>query len=308
VADLDLVEDDCWVPAIAMLAADRDTRAALIGGHEAHGTPGGAPTYSAWWMRTFARIDGRPLSDFRRPGAADLAGLYDVVPVDLDTELAAALGVRSGLAQAVADDPAEVLGRLADPDRSPEPARVAAQTAAVVAALAAADQEAIRLPDTMRTVAGTVVDADQLCVPDGPWWAQVLGPDVLVAPGDDPQLTADVLDLALASERVDVTLPPVAAGREPTASEVAALDRAAASLSVPAPRVVVVVVDGLTVAVDGTERPVHWWPTSEGFFIDGSAGGVGRAVAWAAGRWPARHRAAAAAADDVVGVVEDDLG
>jgi hypothetical protein len=291
VADLDLVQDAAWVPALQVLAADRDARAAL---HAADVSP----TYSAWWLSRFAVLDGRALTDFRLAGADDLEGLYDPLPMDLAGDVAAALGVRTGLAQALDADPADVLSRFADPARTVAPYAVPALTGRLVNRLADVED----LPTAVRVLSGAVVGAAAVVVPDGPWWAQLIAPDQLVAPGSDPRATARTLDLDLASERYRVSLTQDE--RISTTEWSAAAERAAAALGVPAPELRAVT--GLRAALDDDEPvPVRWWIDDDGrATVDGSAEGLGRAIAWLTGRWPARETAVAAARSDPVGLAE----
>ncbi|MBW0119287.1 sacsin N-terminal ATP-binding-like domain-containing protein, partial [Pseudonocardia abyssalis] len=57
VRDLDLVDDDAWSAALALLGAGRETREALSGG------------YTAWWLARHARLDGRRPDHWRLPSA-----------------------------------------------------------------------------------------------------------------------------------------------------------------------------------------------------------------------------------------------
>ena len=290
VADLDLVEDAVWIPALQVLAADREARAAL---HSAEVTP----TYSAWWLSRFAVVDGRPLTDFRLATADDLEGLYDALPMDLDAVVAAALGVRTGLVQALDADPADVLSRFADPARTVAPYAVPALTAHLVDRLADVEE----LPAAVRVLTGAVAAAGDVVVPDGPWWAQVVQPDRLVAPGSDPEATARTLDLELASERHRVRIEP--GDGIPATEWAAAADRAAAAVGVRRPGLSVVT--GLQARLDDHElRPVRWWMRRRAR----GRGRLGR------GHWPgdrlagrplaARHAAVAAALADPVGLAE----
>jgi hypothetical protein len=158
------------------------------------------------------------------------------------------------------------------------------------------------LPAAVRVLTGAVAGADAVVVPDGPWWAQVLAPDRLVAPGMDSAATARILDLELASARYRVSI----AHDEPvsTVEWLAAAERAAAALGVAPPDLLMVT--GLQARLDDDEpRPVNWWIGDDGrAVVDGSAGGVGRAIAWLAGRWPGRETAVAAALSDPVGLAE----
>ncbi|MGS0685313.1 sacsin N-terminal ATP-binding-like domain-containing protein [Nakamurella sp. GG22] len=297
-ADLDLIDDDRWPEALRLIASDREARACLL-------LPG---SYSGWWLARHAWIGDRRPTSWRLRTAHDLDGLFDVLPLDLDDQLARAIGVRAGLADAAADDPEDLLDRLADPTRQVPAGRVAAVTAAVVAALSSYDD--VDLPSGVRTLTGDVADAADAFVLDAPWLAQVLAPADLVPGGADPEQVARVLDLPLASTREVV----VSSANGPPQEGDGATDRvrvAAVALGLDPRAVDVTVRPALQVAVDGAPPvPVRWWGggvSGSGILTDGSAEGVGRAVAWAAGCWPRRHLAAAAAAGDEVGIAESSF-
>ncbi|GAA1868053.1 hypothetical protein GCM10009836_55640 [Pseudonocardia ailaonensis] len=71
VRDLDLVDDDAWPAALALLASEPETRAAIL-------DPGG---YTGWWLSRNALLGGEEPAHWRRPEATHLAGLYDPAPV-----------------------------------------------------------------------------------------------------------------------------------------------------------------------------------------------------------------------------------
>ncbi len=186
--------------------------------------------------------------------------------------------------------------RFADPTRTVAPYAVPALTGHLVDRLADVGD----LPTAVRVLTGAVAHADSVVVPDGPWWAQVIAPDQLVAPGNDPAATAQTLDLDLASERYRVRMT-----QDPsTVEHSVAAERAAAVLGVPSPDLLVVA--GLLAQLDDDDPlPVRWWIDDDGrALVDGSADGIGRAIAWLAGRWPARETAVAAALSDSVGLAE----
>ena len=195
VRDLDLVADDAWPAALAVLAAEPDTRAAVL-----------APnSYTAWWLRRHARLQGHRPGRWRLPSAQGLAELYDPVPGAAgDEAVLAAAGVRADLSVADARDAADLLARLADDRRRPD----AALTAAAHTALAAAvldgrvDPADLDPPDRIRALDGTVVDAADAAVLDTPWFFGVLPAGEVVA-GGDPRVLADLLDLPAVSEVVD---------------------------------------------------------------------------------------------------------
>ena len=73
VRDLDLVDDDAWPAALALLAAEP--------GHPGRAAPRPA-RYTAWWLARHARLGGRRPAHWRLPSADRLAALYDPVPGD----------------------------------------------------------------------------------------------------------------------------------------------------------------------------------------------------------------------------------
>ncbi|MDT7742249.1 MAG: hypothetical protein QOE59_1327, partial [Actinomycetota bacterium] len=129
VRDLDLVADDRWDAAWALLAADRSVRSALVA------LPGEPVPYTAWWLARHGRLTGHAPGHWRLPGAAPgpstttgadpgrdaaLAALYDPVPGPsaLDAGFLTAVGVRTDLRVDDADDATDLLVRLADPART----------------------------------------------------------------------------------------------------------------------------------------------------------------------------------------------
>ena len=303
-ADLDLVDPDRWEPALQVIAADRDARACL--------TPSGSGlSYSGWWLSRHARIGGRAPADWRLATAYDLEGLYDPLPPGVDPLLARWIGVRAGLADAAADDPEDLLDRLADPALRVSSGRVAGLTAAVVAALA--DAYDLDLPSGVRTVTGDVVDAAEACVLDEPWLAQVLPAARLVPGGHDPQLVARVLDLPLASAVTRVSMVDTDGSTGSPSSRWAQeahdrLELAAAAVGLHLANADIAVRNTVRVVIDDADPvAVSWWGSDTRLWTDGSAQACGRAVAWAAGLWAARHRAVAAAGDDVIALAEDGL-
>lgn len=290
-ADLDLIDDAAWPRVLTMIAADRRAWQTL--------TPAGG--YTSWWLRHFAEIDGRPLGSFRRFDASELTGLLDPLPVGVDPGVAAAIGIPATLADLVRDDPALLLRRYADPARVVPAVAVAALTAAVIAALQA-DPD-LSLPDRVRVCSGAAVDGADAVVLDLPWWASLLGPDEVVPGGAAPDRVAELLDLGRASEQVPAEL--VESASAPVGAEIADRIRAATTtLGLDEPAVALTVRPGLAVRTDDGEVPVSWWIRGDETFTDGSAAGIGRALAWRAGRWTDRQLAVAAAAGDRVTLVE----
>ncbi len=291
-ADLDLIDEDRWPQALALIAADRRARECLA-------PTAAGPSYSGWWISRHALVDGRPPDQWRLASATDLAGLYDAAPAGLDAGLARWIGVRTELATVAAQDPDDLLERLADPGRTIAAAQVPGLTAAMVAALG---EREVDLPDGVRTVTGAVVDAQLASVLDEPWWVQVVDAGRLVPGGADPQAVARVLDLPLVSAlgpgtvRTSGPAPVAAPGRWARAAQAVGLDPEAVSLTVA---------DAVRVSVAEHETtPVRWWGEAGRYFSDGSSESLGRVAAWAAGRWSSRALAVASAAQDGAALAE----
>ncbi len=310
-ADLDLVADDRWPAALQLIRADPAAWRCL------QSPAGSGPSYTRWWLANFALVNGRALNQWRLAGAAELVGLYDELPLDLDADFAASVGVSAQLAEVVAADLEEVLARFADPDRRLPPGRVPAVTAALVRGLAAVP--GTDLPDDLRSLAGTVVDADEAVVLDLPWLAQVIDPGVLIAGGDDPERVAAAFDVDLASQRfasvrvVSVGTGAVEPGRDASADGVYRAITAARGLGVANLSVVEALLratrldPSLTVRIDDADRRVAWWVRGQASWTDGSAAGWGRLIAFFAGDWPRRHVAAALFAGTMPDVIEDGI-
>ena len=214
VRDLDLIDDDAWPAALALLAAERETRAALL-------EPDG---YTAWWLARHARLGGRPPSHWRLPSAVELDALYDDILIILtriiridripdaaipDETVLAAIGVRADLRVRDTADADDLLLRLIDPARHPDVALVARAHTALSDAVAADTVPAddLTLPEHVRAVDGSVVPVDVAVVVDDTWLATVLPPGEVVV-GGDPEALAELLDLPLASEVVAATVDP----------------------------------------------------------------------------------------------------
>jgi hypothetical protein len=279
VRDLDLVADDAWPAALALLARERETRAALT-------APG---SYTAWWLGRHARIGGHRPAHWRLPSATDLAALYDPPPGDglPDEAVLAAIGVRADLSVPDTATAADLLARLADPARTPDAALAAEAYAELAEAVAGGrvDPAELELPERVRALDGSVADVEVAVVLDRPWLAAVLPPGELAA-GGDPAALAELLDLPLASEVVEAEVE--GEGRAARWAELAAVVVACQALDVPVPDGELRVHDELRVRV---HRPVS---------------GRFRVPAWrdAAGRWHASdpvHALLGLLAEDVIG-------
>ncbi|WP_093462659.1 sacsin N-terminal ATP-binding-like domain-containing protein [Streptomyces melanosporofaciens] len=174
VRDLDLVDDDAWPRALAMLAQPplRDALTAPVRVLLPDGTTETVRSYTAWWLRGHPVLDGRRPAGLRAAGGDPLlAGLYEAVDAAgfEDEQVLRALGVRTSVA-ALLDEPggaAELLARLADPDREVTPA----QLHAIYGQLADLEPEQVTLPDDVRAIVDgepTVVEAGEALVADAP--------------------------------------------------------------------------------------------------------------------------------------------
>lgn len=288
VRDLDLVADDAWPRALAMIARPplRDALTTPVRILLPDGTTETVRPYTAWWLRGHPVLGGRRPAGLRAAGGDPLlAGLYE--PADAtgfeDEQVLRALGVRTSVA-ALLDEPggaAELLARLADPDREV----TAAQLHAIYGLLADLDPEQVTLPDELRAVTDgevTVVDAAEALVADAP----------------------DLIPLA-----TGLPLLPVRPGRAADLAElfqVRRLSEVFAGAGVPGggehrdvPEAVRVLLPGAPdgyveheeLVVAGTE--VDWRRTPDGVLHAATVEGVAAGLAWAAGQWHRRFEAAA---------------
>lgn len=196
VRDLDLVDPARWPAALELLAGDP----AVV---EQLADPAG---YTVWWLRRFAAIDGRPLREYRSPDDPDWRGLFDPLDHPAAVPLAPLL---AGAGPDDAEDAAAWLAALGDRNRS-VPAGVAARAhAALVAARrdGRLRDDDVEPPARVRTLAGTVADADDAVVIDQPWLLPVVPAARAVLAGVHPEARtaaafAALLDLPLASESI----------------------------------------------------------------------------------------------------------
>jgi hypothetical protein len=286
VRDLELIDPARWPQALEMLAAPtlratlvEPTRVLLAGGQHAD-----VPSYTAWWLRSHPVLGGQRAADLRVADADPLlAGLYDEAVLAVDPAVARALGVRTSLADLLAEPGGadELLDRLADPARQV----TRSQLRSLWAALAGVDEPAP--PDRVRTVRGdeiAVADAADALVLDAPdLWPLVASRPLVLAPHDVAVRLADLLDLPLVSEEV--------AGLVESASQRRPVPAIARAVLPEAPETYCVhdrlVVDGIAVPWRYTGGDVH----------AAGAAGLACGLAWAAGRWPARHLLAALLGD-----------
>ncbi|MEU6006315.1 molecular chaperone Hsp90 [Streptomyces sp. NPDC047453] len=288
VRDLDLVGDDQWPQALALLARP-PLRDALIqpvrillpdGTHEI------VRPYTAWWLRGHPVLGGRRPAGLRAAGSDPLLrGLYeeaDAAGFD-DEQVLRALGVRTSVA-ALLEEPggaAELLERLADPERPV----TSAQLHALYGALAELDPDQVTLPDEVRAVVDgrvEVVDAADAVVCDSP--------DLLPFTGGLPLLPVRP---ALAAELAELFQV-----RRLSESVTGGIDSEGTEHDVPepvrvllGPRTPRTYVEHEELVVDGTE--LDWRLTSDGVLHAATLEGVAAGLAWASGQWPRRFEVAA---------------
>lgn len=256
-------------------------------------------SYTRWWLGTHPVLSGARPDRLRTAEAVELAGLYDVASVPAGGPDPASIGVRTSLADVLAqpDTAADLLGRLADPCRFVDPRVLRDVYARAAAALRGRE---VRPPAMVRVASGAVVPAETAAVADWPQLLPLL-PGGVVPAGGEPLAVAQLLDLPLASElvahRYGDSLGPDDAGEEPMPwSAVPGVAFAASRCGGAVPAGTVTVHDRLTVA--GVD--VDWWPgTDSGTdHVARSAGAaaLGRALAARLGAWDTRAPAAEALA------------
>ncbi|GGM03190.1 hypothetical protein GCM10010129_53210 [Streptomyces fumigatiscleroticus] len=288
VRDLDLVDDDKWPQALAMLARPplRDALTQPVRVLLADGTHETVRSYTAWWLRGHPVLDGRRPAGLRAAGGdALLRGLYDEADATGfdDEQVLRALGVRTSVA-ALLDEPggaAELLDRLADPDREVTPA----QLHALYTALAELDPEQVTLPEELRAVVDgrvEVVDAAGAVVVDSP--------DLLPFTGGVPLLPVRPSRAAELAELFQV--------RRLSESVTGRVDSEGTEHDVPEPvrvllgeRTPASYVEHEELVVDGVE--IDWRLTTDGVLHAATLEGVAAGLAWAAGQWPRRFEVAA---------------
>ncbi|MFF1394575.1 sacsin N-terminal ATP-binding-like domain-containing protein [Streptomyces sp. NPDC058287] len=288
VRDLDLVDDDRWPQALALLSRPplRDALTQPVRVLLPDGTHEIVRPYTAWWLRDHPVLDGRRPAGLRAAGGDPLlAGLYD--PADAtgfeDEQVLRALGVRTSVA-ALLDEPggaAELLDRLADPEREVG----AAQLHGLYGALADLDPEHVTLPDELRAVVDgevRVVDAADAVVADAPDLLPLAGGLALlpVSPGRAADL-ADLFQVRRLSATADAEVTQEGA-EHPVPESVRTL------LGPVTPQTYV---EHEELSVAGVE--VDWRRTSDGTVHASTLEGVAAGLAWAAGQWPRRFEVAA---------------
>ncbi|MFH8239531.1 sacsin N-terminal ATP-binding-like domain-containing protein [Streptomyces sp. NPDC018321] len=293
VRDLDLVDDDRWPEALALLSRPplRDALVQPVRVLLHDGTHEVVRPYTAWWLRGNPVLGGRRPAGLRAAGGDPLLrGLYDEADASgfEDEQVLRALGVRTSVA-ALLDEPggaAELLDRLADPERPV----TAAQLHALYGALADLDPEQVTLPDEVRAVVDgevRVVDAADAVVVDSP--------DLLPFTSGVPLLPVRPARAAELAELFQV--------RRLSESVTGAVDSEGTEHDVPEPvrvllgaRTPVSYVEHDELVVDGVE--IDWRVTDDGALHAATLEGVAAGLAWAAGQWPRRFEVAALLEDE----------
>ncbi|MEV7535693.1 sacsin N-terminal ATP-binding-like domain-containing protein [Streptomyces hydrogenans] len=288
VRDLDLVDDDAWPRALALLARPplRDALTQPVRVLLPDGTTETVRSYTAWWLRDHPVLGGRRPAGLRAEGSDPLlAGLYDSVDATgfEDEQVLRALGVRTSVA-ALLDEPggaAELLSRLADPSRPVS----GPQLHALYTALADLDPDQVTLPDELRAVVDgelVVVDAAEALVADAPDLLPLTAglPLLPVAPSRAADL-ADLFQVRRLSEAVEAEV--TTEGEE---HEVPASVHALLGPSTPA-----TYLEHEELRAGGTE--LDWRHTPDGTLHAATLEGVAAALAWATAQWPRRFEVAA---------------
>ncbi|MDA5145426.1 molecular chaperone Hsp90 [Streptomyces sp. AD681] len=293
VRDLDLVDDDRWPEALALLSRPplRDALVQPVRVLLPDGTHEVVRPYTAWWLRGHPVLGGRRPAGLRAAGGDPLLrGLYEEADATgfEDEQVLRALGVRTSVA-ALLDEPggaAELLDRLADPERPV----TAAQLHALYGALADLDPEQVTLPDEVRAVVDgevRVVDAADAVVVDSP--------DLLPFTSGVPLLPVRPARAAELAELFQV--------RRLSESVTGRVDSEGTEHDVPEPvrvllgaRTPASYVEHEELVVDGVE--IDWRLTDDGALHAATLEGVAAGLAWAAGQWPRRFEVAALLEDE----------
>lgn len=290
VRDLDLVDDDAWPRALALLARPplRDALTQSVRVLLPDGTTETVRSYTAWWLRDHPVLDGRRPAGLRAAsGDPLLAGLYDSVDATGfdDAQVLRALGVRTSVA-ALLDEPggaAELLGRLADPEREVSPE----QLHGLYTALADLDPEQVTLPDELRAVVDgevRVADAADAVIADAPDLLPLAGglPLLPVSPTRVAEL-AELLQVRRLSEVMADAAEVTTEGEEHTVPESVRV-----LLGAETPDMYV---EHEELLAGGVE--LDWRRTPDGVLHAATLEGVAAGLAWAAGQWPRRFEVAA---------------
>ncbi|MFJ8766195.1 sacsin N-terminal ATP-binding-like domain-containing protein [Streptomyces clavifer] len=288
VRDLDLVDDDAWPQALAMLARPplRDALTQPVRVLLPDGTTQSVRPYTAWWLRDHPVLGGRRPAGLRAAGGDPrLAGLYDSADATGfdDVQVLRALGVRTSVA-ALLDEPggaAELLGRLADEDRPVGPV----QLHSLYTALAELDPEQVTLPDELRAVVDDevrVVEASDAVIADAPDVLPLTAglPLLPVAPARAAEL-AELLQVRRLGESIEAEV--TSEGEEHRVPDAVRILLGAGTPDT--------YVEHGELRAGGVE--LDWRRTRDGVVHASTLEGVAAGLAWAAGQWPRRFEVAA---------------
>ncbi len=288
VRDLDLVDDDKWPQALALLARPplRDALTQQVRVLLPDGTTRSVRPYTAWWLRDHPVLDGRrPAGLLAAGGDALLEGLYDEADATGfdDEQVLRALGVRTTLASLLAEPggAAELLARMTDPQSDV----TAGQLHALYTALSWLDPEQVTVPEDLCVVTDgrvEVVDARDALIVDAPDLLPLTGglPLLPVAPARAAEL-AELLQVRRLSETVPAEV--TSSGAE---HEVPAEVRELLGAAVPASYH-----EHEELLAGGVS--LDWRRTPDGAIHAATLEGVAAGLAWAAGQWPRRFEVAA---------------
>ncbi|MGW2325464.1 sacsin N-terminal ATP-binding-like domain-containing protein [Streptomyces sp. NPDC001700] len=292
VRDLDLVDDDAWPRALAMLAQPplRDALTQRVRVLLPDGTTESVRSYTAWWLRGHPVLDGRRPAGLRAAGGDPLlAGLYE--PVDAagfeDEQVLRALGVRTSVA-ALLDEPggaAELLARLADPDRPV----TSAQLHALYGYLADLDPDQVTLPDELRAVVDgepRVVDADGVLVADAPDLMPLAEADGRALLPVRPARAADLAEL-FQVRRLSEAYPAQVTSRGETYEVPAAVRELLPDAPLSYVEHEELLIEG------GTELDWRYVSGPDATLHASTVEGVAAGLSWAAGHWSRRFEVAA---------------
>ncbi|GAA3795234.1 sacsin N-terminal ATP-binding-like domain-containing protein [Cellulomonas soli] len=298
VADLDAVDEDAWAEVLRRLARTPVLREALL--TPVRGERGGvAPSYTLWWLRersgvvpagTFATDEAEPVLAATLPAVPELLA-------GLDGQVQRALGGAGALAEL--DGPAwSALIAGLGPVGTAVDLRTATALWRGLAALAGSPgdpdlDDASGPPATVPALVGparvAVVRAEDAAVADAPcWWQRTDVAAMVPAAGRrQAERLASLLDVPLASDLADGLLAGLVHG---DAGEAAARVDVPSQVRPLVPGAPTVWFEHEDLTVDGA--PVDWWVRGAGAQTEVHAmtvAGLASGLAWAAGRWSARH-------------------
>lgn len=293
VRDLDLVDDDCWPAALAMLAEPplRDALTAPVRVLLPDGVTETVRPYTAWWLRGHPVLDGRRPAGLRAAGGDPLLdGLYEEADASgfSDAQVLRALGIRTS-AEALLEEPggaAELLGRLAEPDVEVGHA----QLHGLYGLLAGLDPDEVTLPDELRAVAAAtgdveVVPRQDALIADAPDLVPLAGGRMLLpVPPAGAEGLAAVLEVRRLGEAVPGAVDEAASGE---GTERAVPD----AVRILLPDAPLTYREHDELVVDGVD--VDWRLTPDGVLHAATLEGVAAGLAWSAGHWARRFEVAA---------------